>query len=394
MEKKTPIQRLFQKYIDETIDKNELAELTGYVNSEEYDSLWRELLEAYYQNSNQKIPDILQRKSISIVNDTWKQINQQLDRQLPVKQIRTGRIAKLYKYAAAVFILFAFSGIWYYYKYDRQNRNDILSEAQDIQPGTNRATLILSDGQTIDLSESQNGLVINEKGISYNDGTSILQTNDIQIATVTTPRAGQYQVTLPDGSKVWLNAASTLTYPTQFSGDERRVELKGEGYFEVKAFRSSISMPFIVATGEQEVKVLGTQFNVKAYQDETAIQTTLVEGKVRITTAQGTPLDLSPGMQSNLEGQRLSVTKVNTEDYTAWKEGLIVLERQSIADILQQLERWYDVEFTCQKGTNLPSKTLSGEVFRDLPLSVLLQALEEQTNLRFERKERRIMVKN
>lgn len=277
----------------------------------------------------------------------------------------------------------------------------IVAELQDIAPGTNRATLSLSDGRSVELNDNQGGLVANEEGLAYSDGTLILGTAAAEVATITTPRAGQYQITLPDGSRVWLNAASTLRYPTHFTGDVRRVELQGEAYFEIRKkqakeghLASEQKMPFIVATTGQEITVLGTQFNVMAYAEEPATQTTLVEGKVRLASSGGKAMELLPGAQAVLSKDGWQVQKVNVENYTAWKDGVIVMESQTLGQVFRQLERWYDVEFVVDKGVRLPGKTLSGDVLRDLPLSALLQTLEEQTGLRFERKERRVVVKS
>lgn len=157
----------------------------------------------------------------------------------------------------------------------------------------------------------------------------------------------------------------------------------------------SVNQRFKVVTKGQTVEVLGTRFNISAYADDDETKTTLVEGSVEVST----PIThnsylLTPGQQSVVRGTETTVKEVNTEQFTAWKEGLIILERQSTTAILRQLSRWYDVEFSVAPGTRLPEKTLSGEVLRNLPLSELLQALHEQTQLKFERKERRIMISN
>lgn len=406
MKKSSQIEELFIKYINETISEKERVELMDFVNEEENNELWQEIIESHYKQINQRIPDTIQQKSTHIVHNTWKQIetklnNQQVNR--PQDKVRSLR--KLLQYAAAVFVLFTGLGLWY--NYQTQEAIDTNAELQDIQAGSNRATLSLSGGTSIALSESQGTVVINEQGVSYQDGTSILETENIQIATLVTPRAGQYQVILPDGSKVWLNASTSLKYPTQFGKNERRVELDGEAYFEIKENRIKDSngsirkLPFIVETSEQNVIVLGTQFNITAYDDEKTTKTTLVEGSVKVKQKE-TPTSehvdkeiiLRPGQQSNLTKKQLLVYEVNTMQHTSWKDGIIMLERQSVEEVLRQLERWYDVQFVFSKNIEIPNKTLSGEVLRELPLSTFLGALEEQTNLKFERNERRILVKN
>lgn len=204
-----------------------------------------------------------------------------------------------------------------------------------------------------------------------------------------------------------MNAESTLRYPTRFTGDTRRVELDGEAYFEVKSRLvtpdGKIKQPFIVSTAGQDVEVLGTQFNIMAYTTEKETETTLVEGKVKLSrtaTAKEASISdnasvvLTPGQQGLTDRSAIHVRLVDVEQYTAWKDGLLVLEHQTVDQVLRQIERWYDVTFEVTPGMQLPSKTLSGEVLRNLPVSVLLKALEEQTQLHFEIKGRRIMVKS
>lgn len=278
---------------------------------------------------------------------------------------------------------------WFYYKKNSVDYQETELLA-DIAPGTNRATLTLSDGRSVILKEDQEILQTNAGGATYADGTIVLEASLVQMATVATPRAGQYQVRLPDGSKVWLNAASSIRYPTRFEGDIRRVELQGEAYFEV----DKSPIPFVVVTAGQEITVLGTHFNVMAYADEAYTQTTLAEGKVRVSSTRGETQELLPGSQATLDTKGLHVQQVNVEDYTAWKDGVIVLEKQSLLQVLRQLERWYDVEIVIDPHVKLPSATLSGDVLRDLPLTALLETLSQQTGLHFERRERRVMVKD
>ncbi|RZK70356.1 MAG: DUF4974 domain-containing protein, partial [Pedobacter sp.] len=192
-----------------------------------------------------------------------------------------------------------------------------------------------------------------------------------------------------DGTKVWLNASSSLKYPSAFRGSDRVVEVKGEAYFEV--YHDS-RHPFLAKSGSQVVKVLGTSFNINTYRQDAAI-TTLVEGRIALHSSKGIEKVLLPGEQALNNGTGLILSKVNTQDYIAWKDDLIVLNNQNLQDVLRQLERWYDVEFV-EIDLEPVRKTLSGEIPRNTNLSTILQALEEQTNIRFEIKGRRIMVRN
>lgn len=406
MDKSEQKEKLFIKYIENTIDNKELEELVAYLNLDENRSQFEELLESYYKNDNQFFTYEPHENTNNIVDDAWKKIDLNLTRQTSDLVFRKSNyMRRMYKYAAAILIFFSCTVIWYYFQY--QGSKSTIPVVHDIQAGSNRASLTLSDGTTIDLSESKSTIVLHDQVVSYRDGTPILKTEGIQIATLATPRAGQYQVVLPDGSKVWLNASTTLKYPTQFSDQERRVELDGEAYFEIKESTRkdkngrANKIPFIVETREQNVVVLGTQFNISAYKDEKTTRTTLVDGSVQVQSKSSPHLDnmdrktmLQPGQQSSLAKNQITIHEVNTVQFTSWKDGIIVLDKQSIEEVLKQLERWYDVQFFFVKDFRFPNKTLSGEVLRSLSLLTFLDALEEQTNLKFEIKERRILVKN
>lgn len=331
-----------------------------------------------------------------------QQKNLILTEQVAVRRIRSWVWS--YIAAASLVIVLGIGGYFYTQKAIKNDR--VTMSRPDIPPGGNRATLVLSGGETISLSEKQDGLVVGKEGITYADGTSIVTSNAIQTVTIITPRAGQYQVLLPDGSKVWLNAASTLKYPTQFTGNVRCVELEGEAYFDVKKqgvwdkeHKKLNRTPFVVGTSGQEIEVLGTQFNVSAYSDDKATKTTLVKGSVRVTR-QGEvgaravrSVLLSPGQQSTAQGESLFVKAVDVQQYIAWKDGVIVLDEQNLQAIIAQLERWYDVEFE-STGLLRNKMTLSGEIPRNVSLTTLLDVLGEQMNLRFEIKGRRVMVRN
>ena len=378
------IDDIFRRYQDNTCTEEELASILRFFEQEENSTVLQDLVQR--ELLKDESPELLSPNLQRIVSRNRSVIYEISEDS--VYKIPSRRTALLKGVSiAASLLLVAGISTWLYYS---SSTTPIEKQhLADIAPGTNRATLTLSDGHSVTLSEGQTELITGENGVSYGDGTPILENNLVQMASLVTPRAGQYQVRLPDGSRVWLNAASTLQYPTSFSGGTRRVELKGEAYFEVAKQKT----PFIVATAGQEITVLGTHFNVTAYPDEMTTKTTLVEGKVRVSTPSGDIKELSPGRQANLDRNGLHVQQVNTEDYTAWREGIIVLERQQLSQVLRQIERWYDVEFDIDPNVQLPSATLSGDVYRDLPLAALLQTLSQQTGLRFERKERRVMVK-
>jgi ferric-dicitrate binding protein FerR (iron transport regulator) len=273
--------------------------------------------------------------------------------------------------------------------------------ADDVAPGGNKATLTLADGSMINLDGTKNGLLVQQGGsrlIKEKDGQLAYMgdtrgntpakggaSKGVAYNLLTTPNGGQYEVILPDGSKVWLNAASSLRYPASFTGKERVVELKGEAYFEIA---KNAHMPFRLSvsrgTGNQsrngedgiplQVEVLGTNFNVKAYADEPFINTTLLQGAVKVR-AGGQAVLVSPGERANLGGDgRLKAEAADIEEAVAWKNGLFRFNQATIEDIMRQLSRWYDVEVVYVNGP--PKDLFRGEIYRNVKVSKVLKVLE------------------
>src|SRR5690606_18203557 len=188
---------------------------------------------------------------------------------------------------------------------------------------------------------------------------------------LSTPKGGTYQIVLPDGTKVWLNAASTLKYPSRFDGGERVIELSGEAYFAVA---KDVKKPFKVVSNGQEIQVLGTEFNISAYVDEAEMKTTLVAGAVQIFNRQSSIVNrLEPGEQSIIRGAFTDIQKVETERYTAWKNGYFYFKQTPFAEIMRQLARWYDID-VIYKGS-IPKETFSGVMDRNLTLNDVLKLL-------------------
>ncbi|WP_164126495.1 FecR family protein [Sphingobacterium luzhongxinii] len=319
--------------------------------------------------------------------------------------------------AAACLIIALSFALYFYSKKEKlsfsDNKNkDLIS--LDVKPGGNRAILTLADGSAINLSDEQIGIIIGADSISYADGSSLstiqrdnagsLSTRNtntpVQTLALTTPKGGQYQVTLPDGSKVRLNAATTLKYPARFTGKDRRVELEGEAYFEVASGRKrrdakqgAQDTPFIVQSVGQEVRVLGTHFNIKAYTDESNIKTTLVEGAVQVSSisqissrktsdlyAPNSPILLVPGQESINKDGNIIVQPADFKTSLAWVNDQIYFKDAPIEDILKEVSRWYDIEVAYKTK---PTKELySGGISRKATLSSLLKVLEK-TGLQF-----------
>ncbi|ASU34466.1 FecR family protein [Mucilaginibacter xinganensis] len=268
----------------------------------------------------------------------------------------------------------------------------------DVKPGGNKAILTLANGSQINLNDVKNGLLASQGQtllkkdkdgqLSYHHtGTSPKDSATIY-NMVTTPKGGQFQLVLSDGSKVWLNSASSITFPTAFAKNERRVTITGEAYFEIAKNKH---LPFRVVSGKQTVEVLGTHFNINAYTDETAIKTTLIEGSVKISAYNQTAL-LVPEQQSSIlynAPGRINITKVDTEDILAWTNGNFQFEKAEIPFIMRESARWYDVNVKYEG--ELPKRHFSGSISRNVNLSELLKMLK-YTGINFKIEGKTIIV--
>ncbi|APU96439.1 FecR domain-containing protein [Sphingobacterium siyangense] len=297
--------------------------------------------------------------------------------------------------AAACLLLFIFTMIFWQQQTSPVQADINLVRLQDttgvvVKPGGNSATLRLANGTLLELDKQASGIVMGES-ITYENGKSIAAAAlDKQgmaadpskvVLELATPLGGIYQITLPDGTKVWLNAGSSLKYPMSFAKNERRVSLEGEAFFEVT---KDSARPFKVLSKGQEIEVLGTAFNVNAYPDNTVIKTTLVNGKVKLSNHKrySEAIYLLPGQQStNSNNGKIQLANVDTAPFTAWKEGLFYFDETPLSDALQQIGRWYNVEVK-YKG-EVPQTHFYGRIKRSKPLRDVLDVLEEG-GLRFE----------
>ncbi|WP_432714337.1 FecR family protein [Pedobacter sp.] len=287
-------------------------------------------------------------------------------------------------------------------------QNNIVKNTTKVTPkpdalaGGNKAILTLADGSQIVLDDTHAGKIARQPGVNISktaDGQLVYAFDDhnqvkenhkniaIQQNTITTPKGGQYQVNLPDGSKVWLNALSSLKFPTVFQGKERKVELTGEAYFEINPLAiNKVKMPFkVVYPGKggrpQEVEVLGTHFNINAYSNEVNAKTTLLEGSVRVVDlSAGTANLLKPGQQAIFNGQQTRVVEVDSEETIGWKNGNFVFNNMRLGDIMKQLERWYNIEIDEQ---HIPDTRYQGVISKYVSLSQVLHMLELTGNLKF-----------
>lgn len=327
---------------------------------------------------------------------------------------RIASVSTAWKIASAIAVVTL--GIWLYYGQPALNwfqyRPDtILSsrvsrDLQDIKPGSVGATLILANGKTIKLANVSDSTIASEAGVTitksadgqliYNlsfkdtardlDPTAIGMTN-----TLFTAKGETYRVKLPDGSKVWLNAASSLTYSANLvQNGQRRVKLTGEAYLEVAKDNTH---PFIVESEGQQVEVLGTHFNINSYADEGSIKTTLLEGSVKVSQNDGrqSTLILRPGQQSVIKGSnRIKVEEVDVNEAVLWKEGKFSFDREEIGSIMKKVERWYDVEVSYKDDVR--SVKLTGSVSRFENVSKLLSMLENTREVHFKIEGKKIIV--
>jgi len=310
----------------------------------------------------------------------------------------------LSKWAVAAAILLLISTGWYFLQSTKNNLPSPVAKIQqgdnklknDLPPGRNQAILTLADGSIIDLDSAKNGTITRQGNIKIvkSENGELLYSVDQQNSkvagynTISTPRGGKYQIVLSDGSKVWLNAASSLKFPTAFKGKTRNVTLTGEGYFEVA---KNASMPFHVTVNDMTVEVLGTHFNINAYDDENSVATTLLEGSVKVkkVSVNSDPhtVLLEPGEKADLtkEGKFEIDRHANVNEVVAWKEDNFEFNNAAIPVIMRQLSRWYDVEVD-YKGA-IPDRRLTGKFSRNVNLNQLIDMLQYTgVNMKIENK--------
>lgn len=344
--------------------------LFGSINDEEQ---LRLLVLSYYQEEAEDNEAIILSK-----------IRQKIGAVTPVRRI--GVLRRWGWVAASVLLAVGIGG---YLLQNREKAVPVTAEKQaDILPGREGAVLTLADGSQVVLDSLGNGVVATQNGtqVLLKNGELAYTSGAGSAAAVynnlTTPKGRQFQLILPDGTKVWLNAASSLRYPTAFSGRSREVAVSGEVYFEVA---KNAELPFIIHVNNQmSIQVLGTQFNVNAYSNEAAIKTTLVEGSLKIisgASAAGGPfVVLQPGQQAQVGNvpaqQAIKVLKnADVDKAVAWKSGLFNFEDSGLEEVMRQVERWYDIEVIYEKG--IPDIRFGGKLSNDVSLSGLLKSLED-----------------
>ena len=371
LKKRFDVARLFAKALAGELDESEAQELEAWLresprHAEEWNALRREIV------AGGAVFD-LQREGKRMVEKRWRKF----ERQTRGRQ----RILVWVRYAAAALVPL---GLAFWFLIGRQPEAPRQVAVAPILPGTYKARLILDDGRQVALDSATHVRMRELPGVEvkaennvlvYTNGDTIVE-KQVKYNTLEIPRGGEYALQLADGTRVWLNAGTSLRYPVVFSGQERRVELRGEGYFEVAKDSAS---PFVVSVNGVDVRVLGTSFNVSAYSDE--VVTTLVEGKVQMRS-QADSVVLVPDRQGVWDGKRMTVKRVDARNYALWREGVFFFEDMPLEDILDALARWYDVHVFYQNA-ELKMMRFSVEIKRYEHIDTILRRIAETNRVRF-----------
>jgi len=347
----------------------------GKASSEEM-----KLLESWYLFETKKTADTVYMHELKNANDViWKAVIQNTR----ITEMNRVKPVKLWRFVAiAASITMMLTVCFFFYKNRAVSRQLQADSFASVLPGGNKAVLTLANGKTINLSAAKKGVIIDAKKLAYNDG-SIVNREITEQLTMSTPRGGTYQVILSDGTSVWLNAASSLKFPSTFSGQTiRKVQLSGEAYFEVA---KQSGTPFIVVTDQQEVEVMGTHFNINSYSDNEDTKTTLLEGAVKVSplgnfngnkniALSEYAMLLKPGQQALQKGNRIAVKQADVEQAMAWKEGWFCFKSTSLQGLLSEASKWYDLDVVYEG--KIPADHFTGKVPRSATLGKFIKMME------------------
>ncbi|MBO9153347.1 FecR family protein [Chitinophaga sp. GCM10012297] len=379
------IKYLLERYAAKSCTREELDELFAVIREMPAEETLHAFMEEQYMllHTNGSLPEV-----------DYEQVYRNIVQHTPARGMKIFTFGKVAA-AAAIILLAGAAVIWQSQRKQTLPSSPITAQLPktDIAPGGTKATLTLADGTTVTLDSAGNQVISSgSTTITRHQGQLLYdagkETAALQYNTLSTPRGGQFRVVLPDGSKVWLNSASSLRYPLAFTGKERVVELDGQGYFEVAG---DAEQPFKVKVRSMEVRVLGTHFDVMAYKDENTVNTTLLEGAVQVTEGAAKQL-LKPGQQAVLDtrSHEMLVQQANVNKVIAWKNGLFVFNNMTLPAILREVARWYDVEIVYQ--TTPSTELYGGGIARSLHLSNVLALLEAGGSNHFKIEGRKIIV--
>lgn len=379
---------LLQKYLTDELSDQEISDFFRLLQQpenqrfldEEIGGVWRE--EGIISPSN----ELLTERALNQLRVALKREDSYASKTRPPVRRVHFLPRRLFRYAAAIFIAVGLGTVTYLWVINQDTPQTLANADKqlqtDIPPGGHRAILTLGDGSEIALDSAAIGTLARQKGVQVvklaNGQIAYdirrLSGPEVMWNTMTTPKGGQYQVTLPDGTKVWLNAASSIKFPTAFVGKDRKVQINGEVYFEVAQDRQK---PFLVDIyGESLIEVLGTSFSVNAYQNENVMRTTLIEGSVRVSKGQESRI-LEPGQQAVTSASRgeFKIEDVDIDRAIAWKNGFFNFEDLDTYAVVRQLERWYDINVRYEEPIH--NVIFQGQIVRDTNLSDVIELLQK-----------------
>ncbi|MGJ1434039.1 FecR domain-containing protein [Sphingobacterium spiritivorum] len=388
---KNQLSDLFFKYFNKTATTQERIDFMLYLTHTDKDDQLLQLMEEAYNKSN----DTLKPFTPEARERMWKNI---MDANSPVpllaesgiRSLNKGRLIRIIA-VAAMLILSLSIGLYITINRDQPLENRIAKQIKDISPGGKKAVLTLENGEKIILDTASSGLLTQQHGVKVSlsgDGQLIYQVmasntnSEDQNHTIETPKGGQYQINLPDGTKVWLNAESKLRFPISFSSSERHVSLTGEAYFEVSKDKKR---PFKVTLNkDQSIEVLGTRFNINAYPGKSKLKTTLLEGAVRIVSGVS-KVNIKPGQQAEMDSRTLQTEIINGADLTqtlAWKNNYFCNSSTiRLSELMEQIDRWYDVKIIYEQPYDME---LVATLPRNISLIELLKLIELTRKVKFD----------
>ncbi len=375
------LQFLFERFYKNEASKEEMEDLSSLLRDEDHKARLPELLKNAWQNHEEE--QLFSREQSDAIYASI--FNARKEAAGKGKSYRVTSNFRRFAAAAAITGILVFVSLMVFRNNNNTDKKNTGKETiavkkslpTDVAPGKEGAVLTLEDGKQIALDSTGNGLLASQGNIQVTKTSGQIsyqgQDKEATYNTMTTPRGRQFSLVLADGSKVWLNAASAVRFPTAFISNERKVEIKGEAYLEIA---HDPAKPFHVMINGLDITVIGTRFNVNAYQDESAIKTTLVEGKIMMDNGSDKVI-LQPGQQAQLNGSNKFrvINDIDVEDVIAWKNGLFTLDGTDAEILMKQIARWYDIEII-QEGP-LPKKRFVGSISRNINLSDLVKALNE-----------------
>ncbi|RVT97355.1 FecR family protein [Mucilaginibacter limnophilus] len=404
------ISLLFKKLVNNQCTKEEADQLMDLLTQKQYEEVFQQLIEEQLKRPE---PDTVE------IQNTRYSLN------LRLKEILKDDTAEIkviepkfrtYRFLRTAAVIISCLSISVYFITRNISHEKIVNKDNEISFGSNKAFLTLSNGKKINLEDVANGNIVTQSDLlikKNSDGLMVCQPNPTAknhgnstqtFNTITTPDGGQYQIILADGSKVWLNAASSIKFPSHFAPEERLVELSGEAYFEIvkvtnshdsKAARKK--QPFVVLSKRQKIEVLGTRFNVNDYAEENGVKTTLLHGSVKVEAFDNGGRQkvsqtkiLLPGQQAELSAVKFTISTADTASAVAWKEGYFQFDNENIYVVMRKISRWYNVQVE-YKG-NMQGKMFSGTISKYSHVSDVLKMLQLTGTVSFTIKDRKIIV--